>query len=336
MDSEMELHTSSKLINFDRENIPNRATLVLRELFSCGRRGQSRFRRVRSKGAIILLIINCFITPNFFGSFYVMQLFFRDYLHITETGVILCLVTILIRSIPQMGYPLAGWLADVHLGRSKVIINSLWLIFIGHVLMLSTFLFVYSYDPDHKTGAYYIVIPVAYVLINSGLAGYQTNIIPFGLDQMPDASTEELGAFINWYYATRNVLFFIVPMIPHFLDPIPWLLPTIVTLSCQAFFLLIAVIMTYGFRRYFIIEPHGTNPFTMVYKVLKFAAKNKIPLSRSAFTYWEDEIPGRIDLGKRKYGGPFSNEQVEDVKTFMRMTCILVSISVFMINHYTL
>ena len=56
-----------------------------------------------------------------------------------------------------------------------------------------------------------------------------------------------------------------------------------------------------------------------IYKVLKYSWKHKIPEHRSAFTYWEEDIPCRIDLGKNKYGGPFTNEEVEDTKTFLRI-----------------
>ena len=38
---------------------------------------------------------------------------------------------------------------------------------------------------------------------------------------------------------------------------------------------------------------------------------------RSALTYWENKIPSRVDLGKRKYGGPFSEEDVENVKNIL-------------------
>ena len=47
----------------------------------------------------------------------------------------------------------------------------------------------------------------------------------------------------------------------------------------------------------------------------------------TALTYWEDEIPSRIDLGKRKYGGPFTIEEVENVKTFLQLLKILLSLS---------
>uniref|UniRef100_A0A1X7VPM4 Uncharacterized protein n=1 Tax=Amphimedon queenslandica TaxID=400682 RepID=A0A1X7VPM4_AMPQE len=38
-----------------------------------------------------------------------------------------------------------------------------------------------------------------------------------------------------------------------------------------------------------------------------------------ALTYWEEEAPSRLDLGKDKYGGPFTEEEVEDVKTVFRL-----------------
>ena len=66
-------------------------------------------------------------------------------------------------------------------------------------------------------------------------------------------------------------------------------------------------------------EPTTQNPFKLIYKVIHYAIKHKHPLRRSAFTYCEDELPSRIDFGKSKYGGPFTTEQVEDVKTFLRL-----------------
>ena len=56
-----------------------------------------------------------------------------------------------------------------------------------------------------------------------------------------------------------------------------------------------------------------------MYGVMKYAVKNKHPRLRSAFTFCEDEKLSRIDFGKRKYGGPFTTERVEDVKTLFRI-----------------
>ena len=67
---------------------------------------------------------------------------------------------------------------------------------------------------------------------------------------------------------------------------------------------------------------------------MKFACFNKRPIRRSAFTYCEDEIPSRLDLGKQRYGGPFTTEQVEDVKVFLHMLKILLSLSPSFVLHW--
>ena len=82
-------------------------------------------------------------------------------------------------------------------------------------------------------------------------------------------------------------------------------------------------------RNWLVIEPVSQNPLKAVYSVLKYAATHKHPVRRSALTYWEEDIPSRIDLGKSKYGGPFTTEQVEDVKTFFRLLLMSVAISFF-------
>lgn len=64
----------------------------------------------------------------------------------------------------------------------------------------------------------------------------------------------------------------------------------------------------------------------MVVKVLNYAWMHKYPLQCSAFTYCDDEIPSRFDYAKESYGGPFTTEQVEDVKTFLKIMIILLAI----------
>ena len=80
-------------------------------------------------------------------------------------------------------------------------------------------------------------------------------------------------------------------------------------------------------RKWLIIEPKSSqSALKTIYQVLKFAAKHKAPLNRSALTYWEEDIPSRLDLGKSRYGGPFTTEQVEDVKTFFKILIVLLPV----------
>ena len=69
------------------------------------------------------------------------------------------------------------------------------------------------------------------------------------------------------------------------------------------------------------------NPYKISFKVLKnfFKASLTRRQHRSAFTYWGEE-PSRIDLAKERYGGCFSHEEVENVKTFLRIAVVLVTV----------
>ena len=58
-----------------------------------------------------------------------------------------------------------------------------------------------------------------------------------------------------------------------------------------------------------------TNPVEMIIKVIDFGRRYKQPVTSSAFTYG-NLPPSRLDLGKERYGGLFTTEEVEDVKTF--------------------
>ena len=78
-------------------------------------------------------------------------------------------------------------------------------------------------------------------------------------------------------------------------------------------------------RRWFLIDTARLNPYKLVYKVTRFACLHKVPVQRSAFTYCEDDLPSGLDLGKNKYGGPFTTEQV-DVKAFYGIPKVLISL----------
>ena len=72
------------------------------------------------------------------------------------------------------------------------------------------------------------------------------------------------------------------------------------------------------FKNWLDTTPQIANPIKLIVKVLNYARKNKYPKNCGALTYWEEDYPSQFDLGKEKYGGPFSVEEVEDVKTVLR------------------
>ena len=94
----------------------------------------------------------------------------------------------------------------------------------------------------------------------------------------------------------------------------------------QCLAITIVMVTYYLLRHHLDTTPLLTNPVKLIVKVLNYARKNKYPRNRSALTYWEESAPSRLDLGKDKYGGPFTEEEVEDVKTLLRYLPLLVCI----------
>ena len=86
-------------------------------------------------------------------------------------------------------------------------------------------------------------------------------------------------------------------------------------------------------RHWFNTEPSHRNPYRNVINVLNYVRKHDYPRLRSAFTYTGNERPSRMDYAKERYGGPFTTEQVEDVKIFLKILGLLFSIgSIFIME----
>ena len=169
-----------------------------------------------------------------------------------------------------------------------------------------------------------------------GLVTYHANFVQFGLDQFMDVPSKYLSLLIHWMIWADNLGFaMIIPLTATTLchDRVP---PTAagIGVSMLCFILLnLFLIILCCKRHWFHAEPGQHNPYKMVIKVLNFSIKHKYPLQRSAFTYCDDERPSRLGFAKERFGGPFSTEQVENVKTFVRIFVILLVVgSVFVLE----
>ena len=175
-----------------------------------------------------------------------------------------------------------------------------------------------------------------------GLGIYESNAIQFGMDQMLESSSEQLSSFIHWHFWCVNIgpliTYYAIVGTVYFLDCLFDADNTVYTLfhllgwiisalSClQIVIALCGILLSFMAKKYLRIEETYKNPLRIVIKVVFYSLKHKHPERRSAFTYWENDIPSRIDLGKEKYGGPFTYEQVEDVKTLFGLLLLIVSL----------
>ena len=214
---------------------------------------------------------------------------------------------------------IAGWLTDAFIGRYKVIRCSIWLMWLLMIAITVSAVvgqvseIYYHYDK-------YIVQTSLFCLISIGLGAFQSNIIQFGLDQLHDASTTEIKSFIVWYVNSLITTGFVVEFNFLCLTTQNRLYLSLLLCVC----LTLALLLIICFNKSLIKEPPPKYSFKLIYKIIKFAIVTKHPRCRSAFTYCEDELPSRIDFGKSKYGGPFTTEQVEDVKTLLRLIPLIL------------
>ncbi|XP_011404482.1 PREDICTED: solute carrier family 15 member 4-like [Amphimedon queenslandica] len=223
--------------------------------------------------------------------------------------------------------PFCGWLSDTKIGRGNAIYLSLWLGWIGTLLQSIGCCLQYN---SCGTITYMIgrfVFPgLALALLYVSLAFLLTTLIAYGIDQMINDSSVKIRAFIHWlfweYFFLDNVAIFLLNTEQKESGAL--------TIPVVAF-----ALFSFSLCLHFLLKHHFEhipipNPYRIVFKVIKFSLQNNGRQQRSAFTYWGEE-PSRMDLAKERYGGSFTHEEVENVKTFFRILAIMLATMPFFI-----
>ena len=267
------------------------------------------------------------------------------------------LVYLLTQAVTYLLYPLLGWLADVYFSRYKFVLFSFIATIVATLLTtITSVLFMYfsEYREIFILGGIGVLVGLA------GIGLFESTAIQFGMDQMMEASSDQLSTFIHWYnwscsigqvvnvYISSGVLEYfshctINLNLGHPEDIINVLHPHYFTITSTVVFIMtslqlmcacVGLCLLVYHKKHLNIDRTGENLLKLIYKVLKYAWKHTCPERRSAFTYWEEDIPPRIDLGKSKYGGPFTTEEVEDTKTFFSILLLFLSMIGFHLSGH--
>ena len=247
----------------------------------------------------------------------------------TRNVVVLYITTFL----PFTFAPLIGWLADVRFGRYEVIKLGSIASFLASILYYFT-MFTGGGDSTLSN----VLWSIAFVIVGFGVTCYLAAMLPFLTDQIIGATSDELSAVVRWYFWAQNfsIGFSYIIIYPS----------TITTLenyyvgSTLIFAVPLAVIIISDcLCQQWLDRTHKvTNPIKLIIQVLNYTRKHNYPERRSAFTYIDEEQPTRMDYGKEKFGGPFTEEEVEDVKTVPRLIplviCLCVSVGVLDLGPY--
>ena len=222
-------------------------------------------------------------------------------------------------------YPVFGYIGEKWT-RYYIIMTGV-MIFCGTaflVAIIAIFFWVQFFDAHQNAALSITALTVLSYLLSLGVLG--ANFIQFGLDQMQSAPSQELASYARWSIfvlflavCTSFTVGNILDKFSKFTDLVCILGPILVclTLGCAIF--------GFCFKYLLIIEPpSNVDPLKLNWKVIKYAWNHKNPMNRSAFTY-SDDPPSRLDFGKNRYGGPFTTDEVEDVKSFWNVLAIILS-----------
>ena len=293
-----------------------------------------RPRIINSTAVIAVLAINSLLDGSYYSTLSTLLKAFGA-ATFNVVGVNYFVSYILPFAAFQLLYPLAGWVADACWGRHRTIQVSLWVVMAGQSVVFVTFLILPAFQgttTDVAQVSVYVKVLVAlvYACVSIGFAGLQTNVIPFCMDQMADASGDQLSALIHWYYWTSYVRSILIVIFDCLFAQASFQFYTM-QFGVTAALMGLALLLWHTWNAKFSVEPRGKNPVGTVCGVLAFASRHRYPLFQSALT---SERPSRVELSKSRYGGPFTSEEVEDVKSFFRVSAVLLSLGAFVVVDY--
>ena len=218
--------------------------------------------------------------------------------------------------------PVVGWMGDSLLGRYRAIVIGFFLLTVAFLTVLSAFVMLQFNWTQIPT---IIMLCVSQLMALFGLGSIYTNMLPFMIDQMIGATADEIGAAVQWNFWALTI-----GLLTQYLAclPIPQLQNNWGLLYITLTFLGLSVVLITDclFHTWFNKNFRSSNPLKTIFQVLNYAHKTKYPERRSALTYFDEEEPSRLDYGKHKFGGPFTEEEVEDVKTILRLLPVFLSL----------
>ena len=247
--------------------------------------------------------------------------------------------------------PFTSFIADIKFGRFKTLVYSTYVIIISNSIVILGMCGLFAV---HNFG-YLCYIFVTFIVTGSlanlsGMVFFLCNNIQFGTDQLRDAPTSHSVIFLYAIYWCDSIdkLLTLGVTLPgksfHFSNIqnyiyVDKLKSSLQVTACGCFVALsVLVVFIVNKKKHWLLTEHlRGNPYLLTWRVVKFAAQHNKPIRRSAFTYCESDYPSRLDFGKQRYGGPFTTEQVENVKTLLYILKVLLCLGpVFYLEQCTL
>lgn len=204
---------------------------------------------------------------------------------------------------------LGGWLADTHMGRYNTIFGSSLLYTIGALLMLA----VSKDDVSYNRTAKLVYFAIALITIAFGTGGIKANVSPFGADQVQQDGPKAVQRFFNWFYFFINLGSLIACSVVVWVQQTEGIFYGYVITAGS---IILTVIIFVASRNLYLHKPPGGSQLAVTANIIYEAVKKgRTP-----------NAPMWLDKAKRSFGGTYTDDQVEDVKTLKGIIPIFILI----------
>lgn len=273
-----------------------------------------------SKSLVLILIINALFSTALYGvTSEVLKLIIGMEFVLTRKLVI--------HGVTQIMFPITGHLADSYFGKHNVIRFSLWVGWVGFAI-LGVFFSLETVDKRIGIINKFLLMPIIFILLSVSYVSFMATVIPFGMDQLQGASHIHYRSFFYWWYWTLNIGAILVN-VPQYCQTRMEMEVTIeaeIGIVCLS----VALILDALFKHWYITETNmpKKNPIKQIFKILlQMKSRKKSQWIPSSVRHELDlQRLSRLDLTKKRYGGLYDTEEVEDVRTFLRILLVICSV----------
>ena len=147
----------------------------------------------------------------------------------------------------------------------------MWIMWTTSILAAASSVAAQMVDSYHSINTF--ILLVLLIIASVGLGGFWANVIQFGLDQLQDASTTEITAFISWFIWTYMSGGIAINFAYTGINKEYHILGQLYVCIC----LTMALILLFLSSGLLVKEPVTQNPLKLVYRVIRFAIKKLVP-----------------------------------------------------------
>ena len=260
----------------------------------------------------------------------------------TDNAMRICVYGVL--AIFLLFYPLAGYVADAYWGRYKTILGSmrfillslLVIVFLGVLSTCIFFAIILTIDDDDSYQrlswvkivsiivlclAFGLPLLFGFFLILFSLIAFSANVIQYGIDQLEhETHGENFVLYVYWYVWTCYMAEFIMRITITFFGVFSYIINAFIFLVVLPIVIGITFCVKQSNIHWDLVNtpPQTENPCKLIYQIIKFAVNHNNIMIRPRSDHCEELPSSRLELAKERYGGPFTTNQVEEVKSFCK------------------